>query len=139
MQVPPLGGEEERPRAHTAVPCLFVWVSVHMSVLSGPLPCRRDPAALQPGAVGAEAGPDPGCFLPVSVSHLGQGSDRDEPKRMQVRITQLGARRKALEVTCPGSSKGKAGTTEASPDDFRGTWAPLQATLVLTVRKLVPF
>lgn len=29
------------------------------------------------GLLGAEAGPDLGHFLPVSVSHLGQGSDRD--------------------------------------------------------------
>lgn len=42
------------------------------------------------GLLEAEAGPDLGCFLPVSVSHLGQGSDRDEPKHTQFRIIGSG-------------------------------------------------
>lgn len=93
--MPSVGGqsrEEERPLAHTAVPGLFVQVSVRMSVLSGPLLCRGDLATLQPGVLGAEAGPDLGRFLPVSMFHLGQGSDRDEPKHTQFRIIGSGPR-----------------------------------------------
>lgn len=58
-----------------------------MSVLPGPLLCRRDPGSFATrGWQGAEAGPDLGRFLPASVSHLGQGSDRDKPMHSQVRL-----------------------------------------------------
>lgn len=94
---------------------------------------------LSGGCQEAAAGPDLGCFLPVSVSHLVQGPDRDNPKPLQVRILQLRTWRNTLGGSIPRVPQGKAPTTEAMQDDFQCMWAPCETALVHTVRKLVSF
>lgn len=77
------------------------------------------------------------CLRPCLTLARGQTGVNHSACRLGSRSSGLGGR--PWEVAWSPSSRGKACTTEASPDDFRVRWASLQTTVALTVRELVPF
>lgn len=140
MQVPPLGGQRRGPELTLLCPaCLSRSLSACLSSL-GPSSAGETRQLGDQGLSGLRLGLTSGafCLCPCLTLARGQTGMSHGTCRLGSRSSGLGGR--PWEVTWPRSSKGRHVPLRLhSPDDFRGTWAPLKTTVVLTGRKLVPF